>query len=241
MRLARSVMAGLFFVAYGAGGLLFGSLLFPVLALLGSRDAKRRRMRAAVRVAYRVFVRAGAAVRLFRVEVSDRERLAEARGCVVAANHVSLIDVIVIMAMLPDATCVVKGAVAGNFFMRAVVRWVFLVNSDPEKIVSEAADLLRQGVSVLVFPEGTRMPDDGAAHPLRRGAARLALAAGAPLLPVRLACTPPVLARGQPWHQVGDREVVYRLEPRSRIPVSGPSTHAAAAELTRRLGERMFA
>lgn len=47
-----------------------------------------------------------------------------------------------------------------------------------------ALRLLKDGRTVLVFPEGALSPDEGGMHPARTGAARLALAAGVPIVPI---------------------------------------------------------
>ena len=91
--------------------------------------------------------------------------------------------------------------------------------------VGRAAELLRAGESVALFPEGTVR-----GGPWTRGAARLALATGAPLVPVRIVGTRRALSRGR----IGF--------PRIRLVVCEPieveraqPTVAAARELTARL------
>ena len=241
IRPLRSLVSGLFFVAYGVGSVLIGIFLLPVAALCGSREGRGRRMRATVRATYRLFVWAARVVRLFRVESPDFARLRSIRGRVVAANHLTLIDIVILMSILPDSTCVVKGAAASNPFLRWIVRPLYLVRGeDTEKLLGEASEMLKAGVNVIVFPEGTRTPASAPAHPVKRGFARIALAAGVPVAPLRIACDPPVLAKGQPWHDVGGREIVFALEALPEIPVSGESTHAAAVALASATGRAIF-
>jgi len=241
IRLLRSLVSGFFFAAYGLGSVFVGMLLLPLAALCGTGEGRGRRMRSTVRATYRLFVFAARTVRLFRVESPDFDALRSLRGRVVAANHLTLIDIVVLMSILPDSTCVVKGAAASNPFLRWIVRPLYLVRGDnTERLLDEAASMLRSGVNVIVFPEGTRTPACAPAHPLKRGFARIALAAGAPVAPVRIACDPPVLAKGQPWYDVGDREIVFTVEGLPEIPVSGPSTHAAAVELASATGLAIF-
>ena len=231
-RVLRSLVSGMFFAAFGAGGLLVGLLVLPVAALSGPGEGRGRRMRSAVRAAYRLFVWAARLVRLFRVESSDIEAIRSIRGRVVAANHLTLIDIVVLMSILPDSTCVVKGAVASNPFLRWVVRPLYLVRGDDtEKLLAAATSLLRQGVNVVVFPEGTRIPADAPEHRLNRGFARMALAASVPIAPIRISCDPPVLAKNQPWYDVADREVLFTVDALGEINADGPSTHAAAVSL----------
>lgn len=230
MHLARSVLGGFFFVAYALGSLALGAVLFPPLALLRAGRAKR----ALVRASWRLFVCAGRATGLFRVEISpeDRARLAAARGCVVAANHPTLIDVVVLASLLPDATAVAKAAAGRNFFHSLIVKGAFPMNDDPARLVDEAAGLLASGANLIVFPEGTRTPVDAKERQWRRGAAQIAIRARAPLMPVSVTCTPPVLAKGQPWHDLAGRMIVWRVRAHEAIgPDAFPRAPARAASI----------
>ena len=245
MKLARSCLAAFFFVAFALGSLLLGLLLFPVVLLLGTGPTARRRMRALVRITYRLFVWAARVTGLFRVELSseDRARLAVLKGCVVVSNHLTLIDIIILIAHLGDATAIAKSAAARNPFYARIVKSIFLVNDDPEGVLADAGELLRQGVNLIVFPEGTRTPADTVHRRLRRGAAQIALAAACPVWAIRLACDPPVLAKGQPWHDVGARTIVYSLRVLGEVPPPSAAggRHAAAVAFTNQIEHVLFA
>src|SRR5690606_11758513 len=107
----RIVGTGASFAAFGIGGLLLGVLVFPLLQAC-VRDKDRRR-RLARRVGQRSFA---AHVELMRIlgvltyEIRGRERL-QREGLLVLANHPTLIDVVFLVSLLPDADCVVKWAV----------------------------------------------------------------------------------------------------------------------------------
>ena len=234
IRLPRSVFALLFFLAFGVGGLVLGCVLFPPLMLFRARRA----MRALVRACYRLFVWAARMTGMIRVVVSaeDRARFAAMRGCVVVASHPSLIDVVILLAYLPNTTAVAKAAAGRNFFYSRVVNAAFLVNDNPLRVLDEAKDLLARGGNLVIFPEGTRTPVDAPRHKLHRGAAQIALHAGAPVQCVSVACDPPVLAKGQPWWDVADRIIAFTLRMCGEIPVTalepGTVPHAAAVALT---------
>ena len=240
MRTFRSLLAGIFFAAYGLGSLLIGVLLFPLLTLAGAAQTKR----ALVRFSWQILIGTAQLTRMIRLEISseDRTRLAATRGKVVVANHPTLIDIVLLTIFLPEATGIAKAAAKRNFFYSLIVKGMFLVNDDPEHVLTGAADLLARGVNLVIFPEGTRTPVDGKAHPLRRGAAQIALRAQVPILPVTITCTPPILAKGQPWYVVSDRIVVWRIQVGTEVVPSVPegSVHAAAVSLTRTLSTALF-
>ena len=97
--------------------------------------------------------------------------------------------------------------------------------------VGRAEELLRAGESVAIFPQGTVQ---GGAW--TRGAARLALTTGAPLVPVRIIGTKRALSSG------GVRFPKLRLVVCEPIPVEqAKPTLAAARELTAELQKRVDA
>ena len=97
--------------------------------------------------------------------------------------------------------------------------------------VDRAEELLRAGESVAIFPQGTVQ---GGAW--TRGAARLALATGTPLVPVRIIGTRQALSRGR------IRFPRLRLVVCEAIPVEqAKPTLMAAKELTAELQKRVDA
>ena len=242
VRLPRSALALFFFLAFGVGGLILGSILFPPLMLFRARRA----MRALVRACYRLFVWAARVTGMIRMVVlpEDRARFAAMRGRVVVASHPTLIDVVILLALLPDTTAVAKAAAGRNFFYSRVVNAAFLVNDDPRRVLDEAKDLLSRGGNLVIFPEGTRTPVDAPRHKLYRGAAQIALHAGAPVQCVSVTCDPPVLAKGQPPWDVGDRIITFTLRACGEIPVEAPASaavqHSAAVALTARIQSLLF-
>ena len=222
-----------------------GFLLFPVLLVAGRGGNGSKRMRACVRSSYRFFVWAARITGLFRVDVSpeDRRILSSAQGRVVVANHISLIDIIILMAYLPDSTAVAKSAAGRNPFYSRIVSSVFIVNDDPSRVLNVASELLSSGVNIVIFPEGTRTAP-GAVRRLHRGAAQMALHSGAEVLCATIFCDTRVLAKGQPWWDVGERIVHYTLKTCGKIvpsalPKEGVS-HSAAVALTDSMQERLW-
>lgn len=207
---ARSVLAGFCFAVFGGGSFVFGLSLLPLLFLLP--EIPRRRVAvAANRLLWKFFVALMVGLRLISVRMENSSALASARGVIVAANHPSLIDVVILLSRTPRPVCVVKGALSRNVFMKRVVRIAHIGNDmPPEEFFSKAQALLARGFNILIFPEGTRTVP-GARPAFRRSAAWLSLRTGASVVPVRICVEPPILGKCQPWHDVADRCAEYRL------------------------------
>ena len=226
MRFLRSLLSGAFFLAYGLLTLGFAPLLIiPIW--------QPRQFRTLIRFFYRAFVLCARWTGLFRVNLdpATRQTLASLHGSIIVMNHVSLIDIVVIIAHIPAATAIAKPAVLRNPCLAIVAKRMFIVNDgDAAAVISAAASSLADGVNVVVFPQGTR-----GGKTFHRGAAHLALISRRPIQPVRIDYDPPVLAKGQPWWDVGPRTIQISLAIRPQITPTAPDSHSAARELTSQL------
>ncbi len=164
---------------------------------------------------------------LYRIEIVGR---IPPRACVVAANHESVLDTpLLALASKRPLRFLAKEELwryrPGAWLVDALGAVPVARGREGYVAIDRAEELIRAGELVAIFPQGTVK---GGAW--TRGAARLALATGVPLVPVRIIGTARALSRGR----VGF--------PRIRIVVGEPlavesarPTVAAARELTRAL------
>jgi 1-acyl-sn-glycerol-3-phosphate acyltransferase len=124
-----------------------------------------------------------------------------------AANHASHVDLPLVLSVLPSRFRhrTLVGAGADYFFdtrWKAAL-WSFAIAAIPierqrvnRRSAEEAGQLLSQGWSMVIFPEGGRTPD-GWARPFRPASAGyLATRSGVPVVPIYLEGTRRILARG---------------------------------------------
>jgi 1-acyl-sn-glycerol-3-phosphate acyltransferase len=198
------------FAVFGLGAIVVALGIFPLLRWVPG-DPERRAQRL-VHWAFRAWVRFVCSIGLLRVRWLGHERLPLRGPAVIAANHPTLIDVVLLIARLPQADCVVKSAAWHNPFLRWVVAGAgYIRNDEGAALVETCVARVRQGRCLVLFPEGTRSPARSVA-PLRRGAAHVALRARVPLIPVTITCEPPTLLKGDPWYRVPDRIVDVTIE-----------------------------
>jgi 1-acyl-sn-glycerol-3-phosphate acyltransferase len=124
---------------------------------------------------------------------------------------------VILISLLGDSVCVTKEAVSRNPFMRVVARKILVVNDGPVAVVRSAARYLDEGINVVVFPEGTRTPADAPEHVFHRGSAHIAIRSASPVELVSMDCNLNILAKGQPWWDVGDRTATYTVRCKGRI------------------------
>jgi len=135
------------------------------------------------------------------------DRLDELTGPVIfAANHHSHIDTPLMLTSIPEQWRhrIFVGAAADYFFRNRATSAVsaLVMGAIPiersrvsRRSADQAAELIQDGWSMLIFPEGGRSPD-GWGQPFRGGAAYLSIRCGVPVIPVHLRSTGRVLAKG---------------------------------------------
>jgi 1-acyl-sn-glycerol-3-phosphate acyltransferase len=134
-----------------------------------------------------------------RLRVQGLENLHEPTPAVLAANHASYLDAVVLLATLPvDFRFVAKRQLLGWPLVGRVIRTVGHLTVEREDPLRSTADAQRatatlaQGVSLLFFPEGT-FHREGGLLPFRLGAFKVAVETGAPVVPIGLVGTREVL------------------------------------------------
>ncbi len=205
--------SGVSFAVFMVGGLLLALLVVPSCRLLGGDAVARyRRVQRVISRSFRVqlwFMNFIGVVNKGRFQ--GMENLASGGPFLIVANHPTLLDVVLLISPLPEVDCVVKKALWEHRFLGRVVRAANYIQGDGTQFMESALERLRLGHSIVLFPEGTRSPMHGL-RPFQRGAARLALTSGAPIIPVVIRCEPPFLMKGQPWWDAVDRPLSFSLQ-----------------------------
>ena len=233
VRKAKAILRGatslVLFALFGLGALAISPIM---IALHDPRRCQR-----VVRAVWIPLLWLFEFTRLIKV---DRGNLGPINGCVIVANHPSLIDVVIISVIVPKTLFVAKHALLKNPFMATIVRNTSL--PDDERLPDFALPHLEAGWNVLVFPEGTRSPRPGELREFHRGAAQLALRTGAKVACVGIGMTRAILGKRQtPW-DMGSERVTYffRADAPTQAKVDpGRGLRPQAAELTEELRRRV--
>jgi len=141
-----------------------------------------------------------------KVELSgDLESIKTDKSYIFMANHQSAFDIFVLLAYLPVTFRWVakeelfKIPIFGPSMRRAGYIPINRANPrDAIKSINEAARKIHEGVSVVVFPEGTRS-EDGKLLPFKSGGFVLSIKSRAPIVPTALIGTFEVKPKGRFW------------------------------------------
>jgi 1-acyl-sn-glycerol-3-phosphate acyltransferase len=160
---------------------------------------------------------------LWRVHIEHRDRIEAGTTYVMVANHLSLLDILVLFRLFTNFAWVSK---IENFKV-PLIGWnmrlngyIPLVRGDKESaavMMGQCRATLNRGTSIMMFPEGTRSRD-GRLQAFKPGAFALAVETGSAILPIVISGTGSALPkRGfvlQGKHRIGI-EVLDAIEPQS--------------------------
>ncbi len=175
-------------------------------------------------------VRLGVRAAGIRVRIIGLENLPN-EACILMSNHVSNLDPPVLLPSVPGKTSVMlKKSLMKIPLLGTAMRMGKYVpvarghsREDAKRSVAAAADALRSGMHITIFPEGTRSPD-GRLLPFRKGAFFLAADTGAPIVPVVIHGTAKMMPRNTLKITPGEATVQF-------LPARRPAEFGSREEL----------
>jgi long-chain acyl-CoA synthetase len=183
----------------------------------------------------------------FNLHVSGIDKLPKSGPYIIAPNHQSYIDPLIIASILPPSTfdkvfAVGTSEIFGEGFMLHLARTLRVVVVDPDANLIPAmragAFGLRQGRPLILFPEGERSID-GTPKTFKKGAAILSIHMQVPIVPVAIEGFYETWPRSKPF------QGFKRLKIAFGHPIIPPSeseaSEAAYEKLTAQLKERVVA
>lgn len=127
-----------------------------------------------------------------KLEVEGLEKIDKRMSYVFIGNHQSHFDVFAIFSVLP---LVVRFMTKKELFKIPLFGWALYISGTLRvdrtnreqsiKAMTNALERIRKGVSVVVFPEGTRS-EDGVIRPFKKGGFVLAIKGDIPIVPISI-------------------------------------------------------
>lgn len=183
----RFIIAATFLVLF----LLFSYILFFVEWIIGKIDKKAKDYSSLriVQWGFRVILWIGGV----KITVKGKENIPD-EAALFVGNHRSYFDILVLYVQCERLTgFVAKDAMEKIPSLRVWMRYLyclFLDRKDPRagmKTILQAIEYIKQGVSICIFPEGTR--NDGeelSMLPFKEGSFKIATKTGCPIVPVSI-------------------------------------------------------
>jgi 1-acyl-sn-glycerol-3-phosphate acyltransferase len=166
-----------------------------------------------------------------KVRVDGLERLTPGTTYIFVANHQSHYDTPVIFSSLPYQLRIIAKDSLARF---PVLGWhlkrgghLFVDRRNPDKtgILSRWRALVSEGLSLIIYAEGTRSPDGKVAR-FKAGSFLLAIQAGLPVVPLAVIGTRAVMPKGRLRTEPGDVQLIVH-DPIPAPAIAQPSVHDA--------------
>lgn len=182
---------------FGMTGLAW-TLVAVILHPLLPRPLGRRLGRAAIMLLFRAFLAFLQLSGRFRFDLRALDALRHEKNLIIAPNHPSLWDAVLLVSRLPDVACVMKAEVINNIFVGAGARLArYIRNGSLRQMINLSVAELKNGERILLFPEGTRTIRRPI-NPLTGSIGVIACRAGATVQTVIIETDSPFLTKGWP-------------------------------------------
>ena len=168
-----------------------------------------------------------------RVTVEGLERITPGTTYVFVSNHQSIYDIPVIFASMPYQLRIIAKQSLAQF---PVLGWhlkrgghLFVDRKHPDRagILKRWRALVANGLSLIIFAEGTRSPDGRVAR-FKAGSFLLAIQAGLPIVPLTVVGTRAVMPKGRLRTEPADVRLIVH-DPIQPPVIDDPSAHDAKA------------
>jgi 1-acyl-sn-glycerol-3-phosphate acyltransferase len=215
-----------YFVLYG------GLLLFALMCLAWSIPASllrhlmpektgERVSQYAIMLVFRTYLAAVRMSGLVRCDLSALDALRDEHNIIIATNHPSLIDVVLIASRLPHIVCILKAQLLDNPLLGGGARMAgYIRNDSVGKLVRRSVAAVREGNQLLIFPEGTRTISFPV-NEFKDGFGLIARKAGVPIQTVFIETDSPFLGKRWPLLKKPEFPLVYRVRLGRRFEVTG--------------------
>lgn len=199
-------------------GLLACGLVFlgwctvaAVLSPLLPRTMRRRVGRRGIQRGFAFYLRLLRIGGMLEADQAALDGLRDQGAMLLAPNHPSMIDVVLVIARLPDVGCIMKAELWDNIFLGAGARMAgYIRNDSARNMIRLAIADLRQGSQLLVFPEGTRTVRPPV-NPFTRGYALIASKARVPIQSIFIETDSGYLGKGWPLFRKPTMPIRYRV------------------------------
>jgi 1-acyl-sn-glycerol-3-phosphate acyltransferase len=176
--------------------------------------------RRGIMLVFRLYAWVLSATGWYRLDLDAIDAIAAlgATPLILAPNHPTLIDALLILTRHPNIVCVMKAELMRNIFLGAGSRLArYVTNKSTRQMVKESVAHLKQGGLLLLFPEGTRTTR-APLNPLFASVGLIAKHAGVPVQTLLIETDSPYLGKGWPLFRRPGLPITYRVRLGKRFP-----------------------
>jgi 1-acyl-sn-glycerol-3-phosphate acyltransferase len=175
-------MKWLSFFVFGLGSVVLVFPIMPVFLLFFHPiENFQARIRRLVSAFFRFFISMMKCMGIVEFEAPEKEFFKTQKSKIIVANHPSLLDIVMIISLIPNADVIVQGSLSKTI-LRGVIKRLYILNTlNFDELIAACKESLAKGNCLVIFPEGTRTRRNEKMH-LKKGAVRISLLTGAEIV-----------------------------------------------------------
>lgn len=177
---------------------------------------------------------------VFEISIDEVDRLRNLRGTIIAPNHPSLLDAVIILSLVPHTVCIMRTGLINSPFLGGAAKLAgFVTNDNGPALIRQGMEKIARNENLLIFPEGTRTLTEPV-NKFKNGFTLIAAKSGAPIQPIYIERESPYLSKGYPLMKRTRMPFRYRLHLGEAFRLrEGESAQHAAATLEELFREKL--
>jgi 1-acyl-sn-glycerol-3-phosphate acyltransferase len=173
-------------------------LIAFVIRHVVSQERGHRVGRRFISLLFRACFRVTGWLGIMRVDATALDAIRPDDAQIIAPNHPSVMDALILISRLENLNCIMKASVLDNILLGSGARLAgYIRNDGPRRMLRLSSEHLRRGGQLIVFPEGTRTTT-APVNAFKGGFAAMARVGRAPIQTVFIETDSPYLSKGWP-------------------------------------------
>lgn len=161
--------------------------------------------------AFRLYIASLSLSRRCHFDLQALDALRDEPSLILAPNHPSLLDAVMVISRLPNVACVLKAELMNNLFLGAGARLARYIRNEPVRgMVKLARKDFACASHLLLFPEGTRTTTCPV-NPFKGSIGLIAQHANVPVQTILIETDTPYLRKGWPLFRKPAMPIHYRV------------------------------
>lgn len=190
---------------------------FPMQFIL-PKAWKRPVGRHGITIGFRLYLFLLSTFGMGRFDLTELDSLRNEESLILAPNHPSLLDAVMVLSRLPNVACIMKAVIVDNFFMGTGARLAQYIRNDSMRSMFHlAVQELGTGSHLLLFPEGTRTVRNPV-NPIQGTTGLIAKRAQVPVQTVFIETNSGFLGKGWSLFRRPPMPVLYKIRLGKRFP-----------------------
>lgn len=211
IKIFRSILVLFSFAIFGLGALFLNYLVFPLVKNVIKGENLLYFYSDTIHQTWKWFVKTLIALKIIKIDVKNIEKIKSIQQKIIVATHPSFIDILILIAIIPRTTCIVKYSLSKNPILFNLVNSIFIMEDESlDKLKNHSKKMIEKGFNVVIFPMGIRHRRNEFPK-IKKGAATIAINAECNIVTLKYYTDYDFLFINQPIYKAGEKPVTYEL------------------------------